>query len=128
MPVLLPTAKVLELCHPLLTSPWGAGRVSEKMVHRALASNQFSPVPVEHGARAEEHAARIAFLMQNGWSDSIEIDVGVPSLGCWVDWPVLDGNHRLAAASLRGDAEILATVSGSLDYAMELFGMNCEEK
>jgi hypothetical protein len=97
------------------------------MVRKALANSWFSPSPVGHDASAELHASRIAFLVKNGWQDLIEIDIGVPSLGCWVDWPVLDGNHRLAAASLRGDAEILASVSGSLAYAVELFGVDCEE-
>ena len=40
---------------------------------------------------------------------------------------MLDGNHRLAAASLRGDPSILAIVSGDLDYALELFGVECQE-
>jgi hypothetical protein len=34
----------------------------------------------------------------HGWTDAIEVDVGVPALRCHVDWPVQEGNHRLAAA------------------------------
>lgn len=127
MPVLLPTTKVLELCNPLRTSPWDAGRITKKMVRECLKNRWFSPSPVGHAATAELHAGRIAFLVEFGWRDSIEIDVGVPAMCCHVDWPVLDGNHRLAAASIRGDKEILAVVGGDLDYALELFGVECAD-
>lgn len=127
MPVLLPTAKVLELCNPLRMSPWDAGRVSKKLVRECARNRWLCPSPVGHDATAEMHAGRIAFLVENGWQDPIEIDVGVPSMRCYVDWPVLDGNHRLAAASLRRDPNIFACVGGDLDYAFELFGVECEE-
>ncbi len=127
MPVLLPTAKVLELCHPLRTSPWDAGLVTKKLVRECAQNRWLCPSPVGHDATAKMHAGRIAFLVENGWQDFIEIDVGVPSMRCYVDWPVLDGNHRLAAASLRGDPKILASVGGDLDYALELFGVECQE-
>lgn len=127
MPVLLPTAKVLALCNPLRVSPWDAGRVTKRLVRECLKNRWLCPSPVGHDATAEMHAGRIAFLVESGWSDSIEIDVGVPSMRCYVDWPLLDGNHRLAAASLRGDPEILATVGGDLDYALDLFGVECQE-
>lgn len=55
------------------------------------------------------------------------MDVGVPSLHCYVDWPVMDGNHRLAAAIYRKDATILACVGGDIDYALELFGVDVSE-
>jgi hypothetical protein len=127
MPVLLPTAKVLKLCHPLRSSPWDAGPITKRMVQEHLRNQWFCPSPVDHGATAEQHAGRIAFLVNSGWRDAIEIDVGIPSMGCHVAWPVLDGNHRLAAASLRRDEQILAFVAGDLDYALDLFGIECEE-
>lgn len=127
MPVLLPTAKVIQLCDPLRNSPWDAGNVTRKLVRQCLAKRWFWPSPVGHDATVEMHAGRIAFLIENGWNDSIEIDVGVPSLQCYINWPVLDGNHRLAAAAMRRDKDILAIVGGDLDYALELFGVECAE-
>lgn len=127
MPVLLPTAKVLKLCNPLRTSPWDAGRVTKKMVRQCLKNRWFSSSPVGHDATAELHASRIAFLVENGWRDSIAIDVGIPAMNCCVNWLVLDGNHRLAAAGFRGDKEILAMVDGDLNYALDLFGVECKE-
>lgn len=97
------------------------------MVAKALENGLFIEAPVESTAHAHAHAARIAYLVENGWPDAIEVDVGVPSMFCHVDWPVTDGNHRLAAAAYRGDVSILASVGGSLDYALELFGVECEE-
>lgn len=123
MPVFLPTLKVLAICNPLRRSPWDGVSVTKKMVLKCLDNRRLHSMPVAHEASAEMHAQRIAFLVEHGWTDPIEIDVGVPSMGCHVDWPVLDGNHRLAAASLRGDLEILAMVGGDLDYALARFGV-----
>jgi hypothetical protein len=75
----------------------------------------------------DQEVERIAYLVVNGWDDAIEIDVGVPSLLCHVDWIVLDGNHRLAAAIYRGDTMISASVGGCIGYAMELFGVDVTE-
>lgn len=127
MPVLLPTAKVLNLCHPLRQSPWDTDRVTKKMVREALQNEWFRDKPVGAGSPALSHASRIAFLVKHGWEDAIEVDVGIPSMGYHVNWSVTDGNHRLAAAAYRGDEAILASVAGSLDYALELFGVECEE-
>lgn len=127
MPVLIPTDRVLALCNPLEESPWDAGPVTRRMVDDAIKNRWWSPSPVDHNATADLHATRIAFLVTNGWRDAIEIDVGIPWMQLHVDWPVLDGNHRLAAAAIRGDKEILALVGGCLDHAKDLFGVECEE-
>lgn len=120
----LPIAKVLAICDPL--NAWDAGPVTREMIDEAIQNRWWSPSPVGHGASPKVNATRIAFLVENGWGDAIEIDVGVPGYMEYV-WPVRDGNHRLAAASIRGDKFILATVEGSLNYAQELFGVDCEE-
>ncbi|AYG48520.1 hypothetical protein DV532_28855 (plasmid) [Pseudomonas sp. Leaf58] len=67
--------------------------------------------------------------MRHKARDAISIDVGCPSLGAaCLSWPVLDGNHRLAAAIFRKDEAISATVDGELGYAEDLFGVDCEER
>jgi hypothetical protein len=60
------------------------------------------------------HANRIAYLVDFKAEDPISIDVGIPSMGCTVDWEIEDGNHRLAAAIVRGDEFIYASFSGGL--------------
>ncbi|KWT98462.1 hypothetical protein APY03_0597 [Variovorax sp. WDL1] len=74
-----------------------------------------------------EHIERIAFLVHYGWSEAVAVDVGVPSLGCVVNWPLTDGNHRLGAALVRGDDVIAASVAGDIDYAFRLFGVDVRE-
>ncbi|MBG6083188.1 hypothetical protein [Rubrivivax gelatinosus] len=72
----------------------------------------------------EAHVGRIRYLAHSGWSDAIELDVGCPVLGyAGPAWPCVDGNHRLSAAILRGDATILVDVSGQVDHAARLLGV-----
>lgn len=71
----------------------------------------------------QTHLRRVAWLVRNGWRDPIELDVGVPELGYCSIWCVVDGNHRHAAAIYRGDTSILATISGSLDFAEKQLGI-----
>lgn len=84
----------------------------------ALMGKCFSVEKLESAAAEEwtllDHAARIAWLVVNGWEDPIELDFGIPSLGySW--YPLLDGHHRLAAAIFRQDPWIPANCSGSMD-------------
>lgn len=71
------------------------------------------------------HARRIAWFVRNGFQEPLQVDVGVPSLGCYVSWMVQDGNHRLAAAiyrreRLKEDPWLPVIVSGSVYFAKEL--------
>lgn len=121
MPVDLPVRRLAQHCNPFRATPWGL-RVTKAQVRQALRERRLVSVP-----GTEDHAGRIAYLVENTASDPIEIDVGVPALGCWVDWLVQDGNHRLAAAIFAGHPLISAGVAGQLDYAQELFGVDCTE-
>ncbi|HEJ2342738.1 TPA: hypothetical protein SMW50_005771 [Pseudomonas aeruginosa] len=124
MPVAIPVSAVTKHCNPYGSSaPWGE-IVRRADVERALSERRFAPAP-----GSDDHAARIAFLVENPASDPIGIDVGCPVLGYWgPSWMVTDGNHRLAAAIYRGDATISALVDGQMDHAFELFGVDCEEE
>lgn len=122
----LPIQKLIAACNPLQRSPWRVGPVTEAMVRECLVDGLFRSKPIRIDSPPHHHAQRIAYLVVNGWSDPIDIDVGVPSLHCYVDWIVQDGNHRLAAAMVRGDEEIAAEVSGCLQFASELLGVECD--
>lgn len=92
---------------------------------RAHWSFSNCPAPVTNFQfDGEWHAQRIAYLHMFGWDRPIEIDVGIPSLNYW-PYPLLDGHHRLCAAVYAGATHIEASVSGALDYAFELFGVDC---
>ncbi len=122
MPVSIPIPRLLRHCHPFRSRPWGVP-VRPRDVWEALATGRLVAAP-----GGDDHAGRIAYLMIHPSQEPIEIDVGVPGLGCYVDWLVQDGNHRLAAAFMRREPSIMACVSGDLHYAHELFGIDCEEE
>ncbi len=121
MSVSIPVASVARHCNPFRGTPWGE-RITKADVRRALESGRLEP---KQGTG--DHAARIAYLVMNPSDDPIEVDVGVPVLGFYMGWMVTDGNHRLAAAIYRGDDAIECGVSGQLDYAEKLFGVDCTE-
>ncbi len=73
----------------------------------------------------QQHARKVAWFARNGFQKPIQVDVGVPSLGCYPRWLVEDGNHRLAAALVRThlldeDPWLPLAVSGSVARAKEL--------
>lgn len=123
MPVRLPVTRLEAYCNPYGNdSPWGVS-VTMGDVETAIEGGRFAAVP-----DGDDHPARIAYLVLNPASDPIELDIGCPSLGYWgPSWPVLDGNHRLAAAIYRKDDSIAALVAGELDHAFELFQVDCTE-
>ena len=97
--------------------------MTRRDVARALREQRLVAQP-----GTDDHAGRIAYFVVHGSADPIHIDVGVPALGCHVDWLVEDGNHRLAAAIYARRRLIVASVGGQLDHARRLFGVDCKEE
>lgn len=124
MSTAIPVAAIKRVCNPFRSTPW-TRRVTRAMVAKQLEAGNFYARPLDGNpdVAPELHAGRIAYFVKHGWKDAIGIDVGVPSMGCHVRWPVQDGNHRLAAAIYRDDKSILADVDGSVNYAAELLGV-----
>ncbi len=119
--VLVPVARLQAHCDPFESCPWEGTPVTLDDVWVALASGRLVKEP-----GGTDHAGRIAYLVVNEAVDAIEVDVGIPVLNYRPTWMVLDGNHRLAAAIFAGREVIRADVAGQLDYATELFGVDCE--
>lgn len=90
----------------------------------ALGTESYSHGKGSGVQTATWHARSIAWLMKNGWEEPIDIDVGIPSMG-YYPYILTDGHHRLCAAIMTGESLIKAQVSGSLDYAFQLFGVDC---
>jgi len=115
--------KFLELypeCNPFGNQIWGDYTLNYDDVIRSIARGLFSDVPVPISDGKEIHAGRIAWLVINGWNeDPIDIDVGVPGFGDVLEI-VQDGNHRLAAAILRGDDFIPVECSGDEELINEI--------
>lgn len=80
----------------------------------------FKKVELTQEEIRENHIKKIAFFAVNGMKEPISIDVGIPSLGSYVDHIVDDGNHRLAGAIVSGAKTIKAKVSGSVDHAKSM--------
>lgn len=139
----IPVPTLEKLGSPFENDVWDCGIVSKQMVQDAIENNALLDhqawamlhLPTEErGLTAtleaitpEHHASRIAFLMKAGWTDPMEIDVGIPSMGCYPNWMWGDGNHRLAAAIMLELQTIDAEVAGDLDYATELFGVEFDD-
>lgn len=128
MDVLVSVKRIQSVWQPYSMRLWGRQVVSKAEVKRELDHGHFIGRPWEPKWTALQHAQRIAWLVVNGWEDAIEIDVGVPGLtsGNILSDLITDGNHRLAAAIYRKDETILSQVSGDLDYAFELLGVQIE--
>lgn len=123
----VPLQRVLGLADPLKNWPWCCERPSAKELQHWLATAPLEPKQVDTNEPAIRHIGRIRYLAQHGWSDPIEIDVGIPVLGYpGPHWPLTDGNHRVAAATVRKDPMILVDISGQVDYAARLLGVDEE--
>jgi hypothetical protein len=122
--ILAPLPAVLALASPLTTPPWRhTNGPIVGLVAEALAEDDLWPMPVEPDAPKSVHVARIAWFVRKGWDDPIQIDLGCPSFPGWrPTWPITDGNHRLAAAEYRDDAEILLEWGGEVALARRVFG------
>lgn len=108
-------------CSPFTTIVWDTDRpvlpedVRESLENQTLISPEEAAATPNAAQSLHQHAARIAWLVTNNWSEPIEVDVGVPSLGYEPAWPVTDGNHRLAAAIYREDVAIAADCAGETE-------------
>ncbi len=71
------------------------------------------------------HAQKVAWFVRHGFKEPLQVDVGMPSMGCHVGYIVDDGNHRLAAAiyqlQTQGvDALLPIALCGELEHARTL--------
>ena len=128
LPSRVPLQRVLDICDPRKNWPWDCRPPSADVLHHLLCHAEEVARPVEGDATTEQHIGRIRYLAKHGWCDPIEIDMGAPCLGYpGPEWPVMDGNHRLWAATLRGDFFIEADIAGQVDHAAQLLGVpECE--
>ena len=117
----IPLAHLLALADPLRDDPWtGTGPYTPDQIHAELAHPTRCPHPHVDSTCRACHVRRIAHFVTHPPKSSdphpIEIDVG---LGTWTpNWPLLDGNHRVAAHTLRGDPRITVAYAGDVDRAL----------
>lgn len=100
---------------PFAHSLWVPEPLTIEAVQAAISDGRLRASP--WGGDAEDwtwlmHVERVAYLVMHPDPTPIWVDL---NLFC----PVVDGNHRLAAAIVRGDAGILAEVHSGLDKIAE---------
>lgn len=120
MSILIPTNKLKNICNPFGTNIWmhQGPPIFKKDIKRAIKENRLNGKFFENKPNSwKYHCSRIAYFVVNGWEDAIQIDVGVPSLRCYVDWIIIDGNHRFAAALYMKKDFILSSISGDVNFA-----------
>ena len=122
MSILIPVTILAQYWNPI-NGVWAKGTCSKRKISNAIKAKRFV-----HDEKSNDHAARVAYFVQFGWDDPIQIDVCIPSLGYHTKELVTDGNHRLAAAIYRGDKKIVAEISGDINDATEMFGVECDER
>lgn len=121
-------AVLANLWSPYSHKIWSLDRpITLEEVETAIERDDFEPKPVKADASRAKHIARVAYLAVFGWYEALSIDVGIPSQGCNVLWPLVDGNHRLAAAIRNRIYEIEVSISGHVDYAAELLQVKAED-
>lgn len=96
----------LEQLHPPFASAYSLSRLPELQVRQM-------------------HAEKVAWFVRHGFQHPLQVDVGVPSLGCHVSYIVDDGNHRLAAAiyrqhALNEDPWLPVALCGDTNHAKQL--------
>lgn len=110
-------ARLRENWDPLYSHPstWHIPEVSTKdlrhAIRHAFANGQyveqpFRPVPGLPLWDIKKHAGRIAYLMRTKWKYPLELDMQRGSILC------CEGNHRLAAAIMRGDRLVRVVFTG----------------
>ena len=124
MPVNLPVNRLKKLrdFNPFRCQPWRGHIVKMSDVKLALDAGRLVSVQTN-----TDHAGRIAYFVVHESADPISIDVGIPAMQYFVDIPLDDGNHRMAAAIYAKRLFISASVAGQMNYDKELFGVDCEE-
>lgn len=120
----VPLEAVLRICDPRLNWPWSCEAPDNETLQHLLETADEVDGEVPQTGTAADHIGRVRFLARRGWNDPLELDVGVPSLGYYgPKWPLLDGNHRLWAATLRHDLSIEVEVAGQVSHAATLLGV-----
>ena len=119
----VPLDRLLTLGDPLTQDVWGCGPVGLDAVLTELGN----PSMCEHDQEACRvcEARRIAWFVRHGVDPRdrhpIAVDVGVPG---WTDpppWPVLDGNHRVAALTVIGALLVPVVLYGDIEAAIAWF-------
>ena len=82
--------------------------------------NSYLVKKVDYELARANHIKKIAYFVMNEPSEGLLIDVGIPDLGCYVDYMIDDGNHRFAGSIIAKRKIILCKIIGSEDHIKHL--------
>lgn len=113
-------AKLSTEYDPFESDVWDTGElISKDEVITAIREKRLmSPEDAKDYSHKNSHIERIAWFVVYGWSDSIEVDFGIPGM-YYPNWGITDGNHRFAAAIIRSSNWIIADWAGAEDTMQE---------
>lgn len=80
----------------------------------------FSDKPMDLALLRENHIKKIAYFAKHAPTESLGLDVGIPSMGCYVGYFIDDGNHRFAGSIVAGRETIACGIAGSVEHIKEL--------
>lgn len=106
----LSVKKLLKMWNPFEGNDWGYLSSVEKRKIKLSTLKVSNTYP-----KSKNSFQKIAWLIKNLDTEKypILVDVGIPGI-CGFD--MADGNHRFAAAIMRGDKYVWASCSGECDY------------
>lgn len=123
---IVPTSKIAELYNPMENDVWGCGEITPEDID--LACIEYLSVgrlpaglTTEDSKTLEYNAARIAWIAENyDWDadDSEPITIEISGYGL-IPPPIMDGNHRVAAAIYSGVEFLKVEVCGDLEQLKE---------
>lgn len=91
--------------------------VIKHQIRACIAAGEFEPVSYQAVDKVEDtdwHVRRIAWLVENGWDDPIQLEIANSEHQGHI---ITDGHHRVAAAIYRGDETIRAVIYGFYEDA-----------
>lgn len=119
--------------NPMTTHAWGERPFTARDVKRFIKQNclesrvwdgapnsKDSVRKLENPDNRDFHIARIAYMVVNPQNHPICLEIACPAIGMY-DNHLEDGNHRFAAALIRGDKKILVTFGGGVDEFHSMF-------
>lgn len=123
-----------SLCNPLSSwaeqeKPLTEEEITKSDLEALLGETPlWSEIDLNNTSEIEKNRARhiqkIKYFIENKHKKPIDIDVGIPDMGCVIDHIITDGNHRFSADVITKTKIVKAKIMGSESYAKEL-GLWC---
>lgn len=118
--VRVPVKNLLNVVNPFEKPPWYCRPFTIEEVWKAVDEERFQEGPTPNWYSIDDHIERIAYFVSEGWDED---DYTPEFVVSEEDWPLGDGNHRFAAAVVRGDELIKILIDGDLTIAEERLGI-----